>query len=55
MILSKRELTKIKAGAGVSGNLLNYIIRGFNSVLDVGRYLGSAIRRLSSNSYCPTR
>lgn len=55
MKLSKKELMMVKAGASISGNLLNYVIRGFNTVLDVGRYLGSAIRRISSGSYCPTR
>ena len=49
--LDKKEMKQIKAGA-ISGNLLNYILRGANIFLDVGRYFGSSIRRIFSNNMC---
>ena len=52
MKLEKRELKQIKAGANVSATLLNAIIRGVNSLMDVGRYFGSSVRRWVSNGKC---
>ena len=52
MNLKKEELLNINGG-GISGTLLNSIIRGINALLDLGRSLGTAIRRLGSNSICP--
>ena len=52
MDLKKEELLNINGG-GISGTLLNSIIRGVNVLLDLGRSLGTAIRRLGSNSICP--
>jgi hypothetical protein len=52
MDLKKEELLNINGG-GISGTLLNSIIRGINVLLDLGRSLGTAIRRLGSNSICP--
>ena len=51
MKLEKKEMLEISGGA-ISGNLLNYVIKGFNTLLDLGRSLGSAIRRLTSNRLC---
>ncbi|HOZ54411.1 MAG TPA: hypothetical protein PKY25_03700 [Bacilli bacterium] len=50
--LNKNELTEIKAGASISGTLFNAIARGVTVFTDLGRYLGSAIRRISSKNYC---
>lgn len=52
MELNKEELLMISAG-GLSGTLLNAIVRGINAVLDLGRSLGTAIRRIGSNNICP--
>lgn len=52
MDLKKEELLNINGG-GISGTLLNSVIRGINALLDLGRSLGTAIRRLGSNSICP--
>lgn len=52
MNLKKEELLNINGG-GISGTLLNSIIRGVNALLDLGRSLGTAIRRLGSNNICP--
>lgn len=52
MKLNKYELKNIIGGGSISATLLNYIIKGFNSILDIGRYLGSGIRRITSNNMC---
>lgn len=52
MKLKNNELKMIKAGAGISGTLINSLIKGFNSFMDVGRYLGSSIRRLIGHNIC---
>lgn len=55
MKLSNKDLKKIKAGATFSATLINSLIRGFNSFMDIGRYLGSSIRRMVSGNSCPLR
>ena len=52
MKLNKYELKNIIGGGSISATLLNYIIKGFNSILDIGRYLGSGIRRITSTNMC---
>ena len=52
MKLNKKELKKIKAGAAISSALINSIVRGINSFMDVGRYLGSSIRRFVGGNIC---
>ena len=49
--LSKNEMKQIKAG-GVSGALLTAIWKGITTVTDVGRYVGSSIRRFVSKNLC---
>lgn len=51
MELEKQELLTIIGGA-ISGTLLNSLVRGINAILDLGRSLGTAIRRLGTNSIC---
>lgn len=51
MELEKQELLTI-IGGSISGTLLNSIVRGINAILDLGRSLGTAIRRLGTNSIC---
>lgn len=50
--LTKEELQKIYGGA-ISATLLNAFIRGINTILEVGRSLGSAIRRIIAKDACP--
>ncbi len=50
--LNRKELLNIEGGA-ISGTLISSITRGINTILDLGRSLGSAIRRLGSNNVCP--
>ena len=49
------ELKKIKAGATFSASLINALVRGINSFLDVGRYFGSSIRRFIGGNSCPLK
>ena len=51
--LNKDELVLIEGGVNISGALLSYITKGINTVLDIGRSLGTAIRRIGSNNVCP--
>ena len=55
MKLTTKEAKSIKAGAGMSATVINSLIRGFNTFLDVGRYFGSSIRRLIGGNACPLR
>ena len=50
--LNKEELLNIEGGS-ISGTLISAISRGINTVLDMGRALGNAIRRIGSNNICP--
>lgn len=51
MEINKQQLLQIYGGA-ISGTLLNSIVRGINALLDLGRSLGTAIRRIGNNSIC---
>lgn len=55
MKLNDKELKIIIAGASISGTLINSIVKGVNSFLDIGRYFGSSIRRLIGGNICPLR
>jgi hypothetical protein len=53
MKLSNKEAKMIIGGAGITGTLLNSLIKGFNTLMDIGRYLGSSLRRLIGGRSCP--
>lgn len=50
--LSIKEEKQIYAGSGISGTLMNSLLKGFNIFTDLGRYLGSSLRRIFSNNMC---
>lgn len=52
MNLTQQELHQIMGGA-VTASFLNAIARGLNTILDLGRSVGTAIRRIGNNSVCP--
>ena len=52
MKLTVKEMKVIKGGAGISSSIINALVRGVNSIMDVGRYLGSGIRRLIEKETC---
>lgn len=51
MELKKEELYSI-IGGSFSGVVINGIVRSAQYILDLGRSLGSAIRRIITNRYC---
>ena len=53
MKLTNFELKQIRGGASSISSLLNSLIKGFNSFMDIGRYLGSGIRRIIDKNICP--
>ncbi len=57
MKLTNKELKFIKAGATttLSATLINALVKGFDSFMDVGRYLGSSIRRIIGGNSCPLK
>ena len=55
MKLSKGELLSIVGGISITGTFINAIARGINSIIDLGRSLGTAIRRVSANNLCPLK
>lgn len=50
MELNKEQLAKVVGG--VSGAVLSTIVRGFKLAFDMGRHLGSSIRRFFTRNYC---
>lgn len=51
-MLKEKELKQIVGGAGLTAALLAAIVRGVNSIADLGRSLGSAIRRIQTGRMC---
>lgn len=52
MKLTNQELVTIIGGAGISGALINAFARGLNTILDIGRSLGTAIVRIIKGKTC---
>jgi hypothetical protein len=46
-----KETKNLYAG-GISAAMIGYLLRGFNLFTDLGRYLGSSIRRIYDNNLC---
>lgn len=49
--LEKQELINIEGGA-ISASFINALARGLNTILDLGRSVGTAVRRLYSGKIC---
>ncbi len=54
MILTESECKNVKAGS-ITGTLISAVTKVLNSILDIGRACGSAIRRLTSKNSCILR
>jgi len=50
--LNNEELVKVSGGA-ISGTVLQYISKLATTIFDIGRALGSTIRRVQSDNICP--
>lgn len=53
--MRKEELVLIVGGSSISGTVLNAVIRAVNAALEVGRSLGTAIRRIRARQVCPVK
>lgn len=51
-INNKEELLTITGGLNVTGSIVNAFTSGIKVILDVGRSLGTAIRRITLGSLC---
>lgn len=51
MELNNEDLLKIRGGA-LNATMINAIVRGIDIMIDLGRSIGSAIRRLQDNNKC---
>lgn len=51
--LREDELLSVVGGINITGTLINSLIKGISTFLDLGRALGSAIRRVVSGGMCP--
>lgn len=47
------ELVNIYGGVNISGSLISAFTRGITVLLDLGRSLGSSIRRVTRGRLCP--
>jgi len=52
MKLNNEELFQIAGGLSFNGTIVNALSRAIETVLEVGRSLGSAIRRIFNKNYC---
>lgn len=50
--LSIKEEKEYMGGAGISAALINAFSKGFTTFTDIGRYLGSSIRRIFDKNFC---
>lgn len=51
--LNNKALMNVSGGAKISAAMLNAASRLLTTFVDLGRSLGTAIRRLSNGSVCP--
>lgn len=54
MILEKEELLDIQGG-GLTGTLITALLKGVGTVFDLGRSLGSSLRRIIGKNVCPIK
>ena len=54
MELTKEKMKQIDGG-GITSAMLNAITKGINTLYELGKQTGSALRRLITNKYCPIR
>lgn len=51
--ITKEELMEIKGGTNyLSGSFISSLVRAGNTLLDMGRSLGTSIRRIFSGNVC---
>lgn len=50
--MEETELKLIYGGASISGAVINALVKSISLALELGRSLGTAIRRLTTGSKC---
>ena len=55
IVIDKKELLNIIGGVNVSGSLIGTFTSAINTVLDVWRIFGTAIRRVFVKKVCPIK
>ena len=50
--MEKEELLNIIGGGVISSTIINSIVKGINAILELGRSLGSAVRRIQFEDLC---
>lgn len=53
--LNQEELMQTKGGVGLTSSLINSFANAVKVLLDLGRSLGSSIRRIESDQICPIK
>ena len=51
-LLNNQTLKQIYGGAGISGTLINAINSALKTIADLGRSLGTALKRIKTKSLC---
>ena len=51
-VITNKELKTTYGGVSITASLIEYAIKAFTTVYDMGRGLGSSIRRIKSNELC---
>lgn len=51
--LNKNEMINITGGFNWNGTIINAFSKGINTILNLGKALGSSIRRIVGGTYCP--
>ncbi len=54
MELKQKQMTEITGGA-ITSSWINAISKAINTVYNLGKYVGSAIRRFVTKTYCPVK
>jgi len=52
MKLYEEELIMVVGGVSLTGTLINAMSRAINALLEAGRSLGTAIRRITNKNLC---
>lgn len=51
--LNLEKMNGIMGGVSITGTFINALVRGIDVLLDLGRSLGSALRKSKENTLCP--
>ena len=51
--IEREELESITGGETITGTVVSALTTGIKALFDIGKSLGSSIRRLSTDNICP--